>query len=219
MERRLADDNAAKLAANEICAMRPTVPILFAFFTAWGALLAHSGVTLAETLQFNGHYGYVFARLTSCRDPAAACRRRPRLQSGMQGAAPNDVAIGALGPGSVRLQGGAQSLRLQAHDGTIAAALAAIGRAFNVQYRSSIPLDDAITGTYAGSLTQVLARILDRYDYAIKHEGPALEVVVFGRSNGLAVPVSNPAKPAAVAPPRPRRCGRSAGHRAACPPT
>jgi hypothetical protein len=118
----------------------------------------------------------------------------------------------------VRLQGSAQSLRLEAHDSTIAAALAAMGRAFNLQYHSSIPLGDVITGTYTGSLTQVLTRVLDRYDYAIKHEGSALEVVVFGRSSGRAVPVSNPAKPAAVAPVRPRRCGRSAGHRAACPP-
>jgi hypothetical protein len=120
------------------------------------------------------------------------------------------------GPGSVRLQGSAKSLRLEAHDSTIAAVLAAMGRAFQVQYHSATPLDDAVTGTYAGSLRGVIAQILHGYDYLIKDEGSGVEVAVFGRSSGRAVPSA--LSPAPAAPVRHARCGQSAGHRAACPP-
>jgi hypothetical protein len=116
----------------------------------------------------------------------------------------------------VRVQGNAETVRLEVHDSTVAAVLAAMGGAFGLQYRSVIPLHDDITGTYAGSLVRVIARVLDGYDYMIKYKGSAMEVAVFGRSSGRPVPVSNPSKPAAVASVRRSRCGRSAGHRAAC---
>ena len=132
---------------------------------------------------------------------------------------PNGAIMADFGPGSVRLQGNAQSLRLEVRDSTITAVLAAMGRAFNVQYRSTTALDDHITGTYAGSLTRIIARVLDGYDYVIKYETSAVDVVIFGRSQGR--PVSalyRGAGPAAITPVRHARCGRSAGHQAACPP-
>ena len=134
--------------------------------------------------------------------------------------------ITEFGGGSVRLQGTVDSLRLEVRDSKIATVLAVMGRAFNVQFRSSTALDDPITGTYAGSLTRVIARILDGYDYAIMHEGPVVEVAVFGRSRGRAQPA--PPTPSAMYSrlrrPRLRRCGaaaagdQTAGHQAACSP-
>jgi hypothetical protein len=126
----------------------------------------------------------------------------------------NGVAVTEFGPGSVRLQGSAESLCLEVHDSTIATVLAAMGRAFNVRYRSAIALGDGISGTYAGSLTSVIREILDGYDYGIKHKDSALEVAVFGRSRGRPVPPA--LSPPAITPVRHVRCGRSAGHRAAC---
>ena len=161
-------------------------------FILCGTLCARSA-PLAAAPRFNGEYTY--ARLTV---------RKPM----------RNVVITEFGPGSLRLQGTADSLRLEVRDSTIAAVLAALGRAFNLHYRSSATLDDPITGAYAGSLTYVIARLLDGYDYAIMHEGPIVEVAVFGRSRGRAQPA--PPTPATVAPVR--RCGRSAGHQAACPP-
>ena len=155
------------------------------------------------------------ARSSPCRGSAAAAYRHrhwPCSPSAVR--KPGGVAITAFGPGSLRAQGTPGALRLQVHDSTIAAVLATMRRAFNLQYRSSIALDDPITGTYAGSLAHVIARILDGYDYAITHEGPAVAVVVFGRSRGRAQP-ARPA-PAAPAPAQHRYCGRSAGHQAAC---
>jgi hypothetical protein len=137
------------------------------------------------------------------------------------------AAIAQSGPGSVRLEGSAESLQLEAHDSTIAAVLTAMGPAFHVQYHSAAPLNDAITGTYSGPLRPVIGQILRGYDYLIKDEGPGVEIAVFGRSGGKAVPSTlSPAPVAAPAPsalsPAPAaavrrgRCGQSAGHRAVC---
>jgi hypothetical protein len=126
----------------------------------------------------------------------------------------NGVAINEFGPGSVRLQGSAEALRLEVHNSTIATVLAAMGRAFNVRYRSSIALGNGISGIYAGSLTSVIREILDGYDYAIKHQDSVLEIAVFGRSRGRPVPPA--LSPPAITPVRHVRCGRSAGHQAAC---
>jgi hypothetical protein len=166
------------------------VAMLTVIFIVCGTLVARSGVRPADGPQLNGEYRY-----------ARAAVRNP------------GVVITQSGPGSLRLQGTPDSLRLDVRDSTVAAVLAIMGRAFNVRYRSAIALDGPITGTYAGSLTRVIARVLDGYDYDIKHEGPTVEVVVLGRSRGRAEPARP--TPAAVAPMR-RRCGRSAGHRAAC---
>jgi hypothetical protein len=170
------------------------VAMLSVIFIVCGTLCAASGAPPAAAPRFSGEHSY--ARLAV---------RRPMRN-----------AITEFGPGSLRLQGTAGSLRLEVRDSTIAAALAAMGRAFDLHYRSSTALDAPITGTYAGSLTHVIARLLDGYDYAIMHEGPTVEVAVFGRSRGRAEPARPP--PAAVAPVRRGRCGRSAGHRAACSP-
>jgi hypothetical protein len=142
---------------------------------------------------------------------------------------PNGAAMAQSGPGSVQLAGSATSLQLEAHDSTIAAVLAAMGPAFHVQYHSTTPLNDAITGTYSGPLEPVIGQILRGYDYLIKDEGSGVEIAVFGRSGGQAVPSTlSPASPvaaapepsalspAAAAPARRARCRQSAGHRAAC---
>jgi hypothetical protein len=207
---RAPEKTLAKMTTNAISktqrADKPiVVSMLSVIFIVCGTICARGGAPLPAARQLHGEYQY--ARL--------AVRK------------PTRNVITEFGRGSVRLQGTADSLRLEVHDSTIATVLAVMGRAFNVQFRSSTALDDPITGTYAGSLTRVIARILDGYDYAIMHEGPAVEVAVFGRSRGRAEPAPpTPAMvapttvaPAAVAPVRRvLRCGRSAGHRAACPP-
>lgn len=153
----------------------------------------------------------LFAGLFALLIPGAALLANSQTRA-------HDAAISDSGPGSVRLQGNAQSLRLEARDSTIAAVLAAMG-VFNVQYRSGTPLDAHVTGTYAGSLTRVMARVLDGYDYVIKYEGSALDVAIFGRSQGRSAPaLFRAAAPAETTPVRRGRCGRSAGHQAACQP-
>ena len=70
---------------------------------------------------------------------------------------------------------------------TIADVLSGL-ESFNVRYRSSIGLDEVLNGSYAGSLGHVVARLLNGYNYAAKHEGSRLEVTIFGKPGELADP-------------------------------
>jgi hypothetical protein len=188
-------------------------------FAVCAALVANCGGVLAETPLFNDYY--LHARLAPCRDLASAtCHRRPQVHTSVAlETSPNalpSVEFGwAFGPGSVRLQGNAELLRLEVHNTTIAAVLATLKRVFGVRYRFSTPMDDVVNGTFSGSLTRVMASILDGYNYVIKREGVRLDLIIYGRSAGEGAPA---ASSATVAPVRTHRCGRSAGHQAACPP-
>jgi hypothetical protein len=158
--------------------------------------------------RFDSHY--VFGRITGCRNSAsAACRRKARARSpsALDRNAPNGASRTnpEFGAGSVRLQGDADAVRLEARDATLAGVLGAMAGAFAVHYRSAVALDEKIDGTYVGPLTRVMARVLVDYDYAIKHEHAALELTIFGKRGERAVPGAAP--PVVVAPLRRGRCG------------
>ena len=57
-----------------------------------------------------------------------------------------------------------------------------------MQYRTGIPLDAPVLATYSGSLGQVIARLLDGYDYVIKTNQETTEVVVYGKSGKISIP-------------------------------
>jgi hypothetical protein len=89
--------------------------------------------------------------------------------------------------GSLRIEGDAMALRLVAQRTTIARALSALA-SFNVRYRASIGLDEALDGTYAGSLGDVVGRMLIGYNYAARRDGSRLEVTIFGKGDEFADP-------------------------------
>jgi hypothetical protein len=62
--------------------------------------------------------------------------------------------------------------------------LSALSTIYKISYRSSIMLDEARDGIYAGSIEGVLPRLLYGYDYVIKHENAALDVVVLDKKGG-----------------------------------
>jgi hypothetical protein len=81
----------------------------------------------------------------------------------------------------VKIAGTPAAARIVADHDPIADVLAAMAAAFNVRYRTSVPLDGVLGGTYAGSLGQVIARVLDGYSFVVRHAGGATEIVVLGR--------------------------------------
>jgi hypothetical protein len=83
------------------------------------------------------------------------------------------------------------------HDG-VAEVLAAMAAAFNVKYRASVQLDGVLSGTYAGSLREITARVLDGYSYVVRHEGGAAEIVVLGRRGAASIAVQPPPAPAST---------------------
>jgi hypothetical protein len=68
----------------------------------------------------------------------------------------------------VRVTGAADSVLIEANEATVEEALAALQASFNLRYRTGTALKRAVTGTYAGSLPRVIARLLSGYDYAIQ---------------------------------------------------
>jgi hypothetical protein len=105
------------------------------------------------------------------------------------------AAIPDAARAEVNVSGTPASVRIVADHDAMAATLSALG-AFNVRYRTSVPLDAVVSGTYAGSLKEVIARLLDGYAYVVRHEGEVTEIVVFARRGArpVAVQPSSPTK-------------------------
>jgi hypothetical protein len=61
--------------------------------------------------------------------------------------------------------------------------LSALGTPFNLQYRTSVPLDANVSGVYSGSLAHVISRLLGGYNYyyVSAHDQGTREVVVLSR--------------------------------------
>ncbi|MEA2930298.1 MAG: hypothetical protein QOG38_2726 [Hyphomicrobiales bacterium] len=101
------------------------------------------------------------------------------------------VLLLATQPGraEVLLEGNAAAVRLEATQATVDEILAALGRTYNVRYRTTLALDRAITGTYSGPLAQVIARVLAGYDYVARSSPDAIEIA-YVRPRGSAAPAS-----------------------------
>jgi hypothetical protein len=97
------------------------------------------------------------------------------------------------------LRDGSTVIRLAVRRASITAVLSALLPADKVSYPPSLALDEEINGIYAGPLDRVIARVLDGYDYVIKHENSDIEVVIFDKKGQQAVP------PPATAEDTPRR--------------
>jgi hypothetical protein len=87
----------------------------------------------------------------------------------------------------VHVEGNAGALRVTASGDALSDVLSAFGALLPVKYRTSVPLDAAISGAYSGSLSQVVARLLDGYNYVIKTDRAQTEIVVFGRRGEAAI--------------------------------
>jgi hypothetical protein len=103
------------------------------------------------------------------------------------------------------MQGSQAAVRLEVHQTTIAAVLSTLLRAYKVSYRSPIALNETRDGVYAGSLRQVISRLLIDYDHVIKTENSTLSVLIFDKTGEQAVPApiatevgENPVRRAAV---------------------
>jgi hypothetical protein len=105
-------------------------------------------------------------------------------QDGLERAAPLQLTADR---GSLRIEGDAAALHVVVQQTAIADVLAAL-KTFNIRYRSSIGLDERLDGSYAGSLGQVVGRLLNGYNYATKRDGSRLEVTIFGKGSEVEVP-------------------------------
>jgi hypothetical protein len=68
----------------------------------------------------------------------------------------------------VSVKGDVDSVRIEAHDSSLAEVLAALGAAFDVRYGSSIDLNRPVTGRLNGPLPRVISRLLQGYNYVAR---------------------------------------------------
>ena len=95
----------------------------------------------------------------------------------------------------VYLEGNLNALRVTTGGDALSDVLTAFGAQWPVRYRSSVPLDVKIAGAYSGSLSQVVARLLDGYNYVIRRDRDLTEIIVFGaRGEGVVAPRVQPVK-------------------------
>jgi hypothetical protein len=105
-----------------------------------------------------------------------------------------------------KVRGTPQAVVVEAQDATVEDVLVALTDTFNVQFRSAANLDKRLTGTYEGTLSQAVSRILKGYDFLVKSGPSGLEITLLGADKPVAVVGTRPAtKSAEAAPATPTR--------------
>src|SRR6201999_2925856 len=87
----------------------------------------------------------------------------------------------------IRVDGPASDVRVSAQDATVSDVLSALAERFGMRFRGAVG-ERRISANFDGSLRQVIARVLNGYDYVISVHGDGLEVMVLGTASPNAVP-------------------------------
>jgi hypothetical protein len=96
----------------------------------------------------------------------------------------------------VSVRGTEAALRIDAHQATLSEVLSTLGANFKVRHDTLIPLDEVtVSGTYSGTLEEVLKRVLAGLNYVIQTQEGAVEVFVVGRPETVVVPRTTSPEP------------------------
>lgn len=90
------------------------------------------------------------------------------------------------------VQGGPGDLRLSVDNASTREVLQILANSFGVTFSLPASAGRNLSGTYSGTLRQVLARVLDGTDYILKVSEDAVEVVILGASGAPAIASSRP---------------------------
>ena len=80
----------------------------------------------------------------------------------------------------VRVNGDASALQVVATQSNVAEVLSALESAFRLRVNTPMVLDRAVSGTFTGSLAQILSRMLQDCNYFIRWQATEIEVTVIG---------------------------------------
>ena len=80
----------------------------------------------------------------------------------------------------VRVNGDARAVQLDATQSNVAEVLSALATAYGLRVKTSRALDRPVGGTYSGSLARIVSRMLEGYNYFIRHQASEIEVTVIG---------------------------------------
>ncbi len=92
----------------------------------------------------------------------------------------------------VRVSGNAAAVRIDATRSNVAEVLSALETPFRLRVKTSTALDRAVTGTFAGSLAQVLSRLLEGQNYFVRWQATEIEVTVVTTPGDRATAVTRP---------------------------
>ena len=115
-------------------------------------------------------------------------------------------AIPAPTSAAAVVDGPADAVQLRADNASIREVLDALSAKFTLTYKLPPASARVLTGLYAGTLNQVLARVLDGSNYFVKVSDNEVEIVVVATTGGSAPggpTVAEMTAPAAMAPSKP----------------
>jgi hypothetical protein len=88
----------------------------------------------------------------------------------------------------VSIHGDRTLVHLEASNAPISEVLSALETGLAIRHRTSVPLDQAISGGYSGSLRRVLSRVLDGFNYYVADmDDGRIEITVIGRPGAAPV--------------------------------
>ena len=88
----------------------------------------------------------------------------------------------------VRVDGGRDEMQVRVENDTVGHVLEALGQNVSLHYRSAAPLNKVIGGSFSGSMEQVLSRVRAGYDFVVRYNLQAVEILVVGKSGAALIP-------------------------------
>lgn len=110
----------------------------------------------------------------------------------------------SMAQAGVAAQGTAEAVRIEVQNASLEDVLGTLRDGYGLTYKSNVPLDKQVSGTYEGSLSRVVGLLLKDMNFVLTHDGQTLRVLVTS-APAAQIPSSagGPAAAVAVAPAAP----------------
>jgi hypothetical protein len=105
------------------------------------------------------------------------------------------IAITATVHAEVRVNGDAADVQLDARQSNVGEVLSALQTTCGLRVKTSTALDRPVSGTFTGSPSKILSRVLQGYNYFIRYGGTEIELTVIGLQGDRAAALARPPPP------------------------
>jgi hypothetical protein len=108
------------------------------------------------------------------------------------------AVVPTLALAEAQVRGTPNAVSVEAKDASVEEVLVALANVFDVHFRSAANLEKRLTGTYEGTLQQVLTRVLSGYNFIVKSGEKGVEITLLESGKVIAVGGASPAPKYAV---------------------
>jgi hypothetical protein len=105
------------------------------------------------------------------------------------------IGCATIAGAEVRLRGTSAAIQVTTSQDKVADVLAAVSARFNLKLETFVPLDADARRSYAGSLEEVISRLLEGYNYVVAVRDGSTEIMVFGARGEAVMPPSPAPQP------------------------